>query len=453
MVQIEAKTWRADSQWRRWLAFNSVGFLGVGVQLAILTALASGLGWNYLLSTVLAVEAAILHNFVWHERWTWIDQTFGNGAGRFGRLGRFHVANGAISLVGNLLLMWLFVGMFRISNVVANLCAITICSLVNFFASDRWVFRERGEHMVESRETLDPTCPWKNRMSSFAIRISLLAVGFWMVQGVRLEAAQLRPETVKAWTAYANVTERRIESELRAPQGFLVMDLQSPTAAAAERSAILAGEIPVTKMKTFDLKGGNIKVPSGMIHHWRGSVFIPGVDINFVLSRVSNPSVEDTRQEDVMDSRVLQRGSDSLTLFLKLRRVKFVTVVYNTEHAVRYGWRGQTQAFSRSVATRIAEVENANSAAELEKPIGQDRGFLWRLNSYWRYEQVAGGVIVECESISLSRTVPGFLETLIRPLIDSAARESMSRTLGSMRDRMTRAVRQQKDLTAKAGTS
>ena len=452
-MRTEARTWRADSQWRRWLAFNSVGFLGVAVQLAILTALASGLGWNYLLSTVLAVEAAILHNFVWHERWTWVDQTIGNDAGRFGRLRRFHVANGAISLVGNLLLMWLFVGMFRISNIVANLCAITICSLVNFFASDRWVFRERGGYMAEIRRRLGSTCPWKNRMSSFAIRIFLLVPGFWIMQGVRLEAAQLRPETVKAWTAYADVTERRIESELRSKQDFLMMDLQSPAAAAAERNAILAGEIPVTKMKTRDPKGENINVPSGMIHHWRGSVFIPGVNIDYVLSRVSNPSVEDTRQEDVMASRVLQRGSDSLTLFLKLRRVKFVTVVYNTEHAVRYGWRGQTQAFSRSVATRIAEVENVNSAAEQEKPIGEDRGFLWRLNSYWRYQQVAGGVIVECESISLSRTVPGFLETLIRPLIDSAARESMSRTLGSMRDRMSRAFRQQKDLLARTGTS
>jgi len=462
MRQTKTETWQGASQWRRWLAFNSIGFLGILVQLGVLSALTLGLGWNYLLSTLLAVEVAILHNFTWHEHWTWVDQTSGTDGGRFRRLVRFHMANGVISLIGNLLLMWLFVGLFRIHTVPANICAIAICSLVNFVASDRWVFRARSEDMRTSgkqRESEPEPYSWRGIMRRrrlshgttecrkrkkelhFMGCVPLLMAGIWLAHGMRLEAAQLRGETVNAWTQYAARTEQRIDRELAATRGtFLALDYQPAAVAAAERRAILIGDIPVSHMKTNDATGKEFDVPFGMIHHWRGSVFIPGVDIGFILSRVSNPGLEDTRQEDVLDSRVMDRNSDSLKLYLKLRRVKFVTVVYNTEHAVRYGWHGKTRAFSRSVATRIAEVEDAGSPGEREKPIGQDRGFLWRLNSYWRYEQVPGGVIVECESISLSRTVPGWLEVLIRPMIDSAARESMARTLGSLRERMMRAA-------------
>ena len=264
----------------------------------------------------------------------------------------------------------------------------------------------------------------------------VLVLGLALLQAAVLEAAELRPDTIKAWNRYAVAIERRIDQELRSKEGFLAFDYLPQKAATAERNAVLSGEVPVMKMTP----GEKIDVPDGMIHHWWGSVFIPGVDIDLVMSRIVNPSLEDTRQEDVLDSRVLDRGPDSLRLYLKLQRVKFVTVVYNTEHAIHYGWRGGNQAFSRSVATRIAEVQDAGSSGERERPIGQDRGFLWRLNSYWRYEQVNGGVIVECESISLSRTVPSLLEFFIRPLIDSTARESMARTLGSMRERMIRAA-------------
>jgi hypothetical protein len=119
-----------------------------------------------------------------------------------------------------------------------------------------------------------------------------------------------------------------------------------------------------------------------------------------------------------------------------------VTVVYNTEHAVHYTRHDDRRASSRSVATRIAEVAEPATAREWERPLGEDRGFLWGLNSYWRYEQVGGGVVVECESISLSRTVPSVLRGAVRPVIDQVARGSMERTLLAMRARFTRATAQ-----------
>ena len=126
---------------RHWLKFNAVGLVGVGVQLLVLTVLKSLVGLNYLFATFLAVEAAILHNFVWHERWTWVDRT--KASGIVVRLIRFNLANGLISLAGNLGLMWLLVSRSHLNYLVANFIAIVLCSFVNFVVSDRLVFHNR----------------------------------------------------------------------------------------------------------------------------------------------------------------------------------------------------------------------------------------------------------------------------------------------------------------------
>jgi hypothetical protein len=256
-------------------------------------------------------------------------------------------------------------------------------------------------------------------------------------------AADLHPDTLNAWRASVEKTEQRIAEELSSSSGFLALDFQDTAHAVRERKAVLAGEIP-TKPVSADPKGERIRVPDGMIHHWRGSALIPGVTLNFVLSRIQNPTAEDTKQEDVLDSRVLERTPEQLRLYLKLQRSKIVTVVYNTEHLVQYKLNGTDRASSRSIATKIAEIERLSGNVEKEKPEGHDRGFLWKMNSYWRYQQVEGGVIVELESMTLSRSIPRLLETIARPIINSIARESMERTLQSMRTRLVRAYKQSK---------
>jgi putative flippase GtrA len=125
---------------RHWLKFNTVGFLGMGVQLVSLTALKAGMGVNYLTATLLAVETAILHNFIWHERWVWVDRTRYRSDGVLFRLMRFNMANGLISLMGNLLLMWLFVEKVHLHYLFANIIAIGMCATINFVVSDRLIF-------------------------------------------------------------------------------------------------------------------------------------------------------------------------------------------------------------------------------------------------------------------------------------------------------------------------
>ncbi len=266
--------------------------------------------------------------------------------------------------------------------------------------------------------------------------VTLLATTIGMADSPLL-AAKLRDNTLKGWNEYVHLTEKRIEKELNSSEGFLVQDFQSAPKARADREDLLSGKVVVTKMKTLDQNRRKISVPGGTIHHWRGSILIPNVSIEHVLAQVRDPGEKELLQEDILESRVLEKNADSIRLYLKLVRSKFITVTYNTEHLVRYRRHGEDRASSHSTATKIAELEHVNTPSEREKLAGEDRGFLWRLNSYWRYEQVEGGVLVECESLTLSRGIPALLSPLVRPIVSSVARQSMKRTLVSMRSRFS----------------
>jgi len=125
----------------RWFKFNLVGGIGFGVQLGMLALLVSGLHVNYLWATALAVETAVLHNFVWHERYTWKGQGSVSVRAVAVRLLRFHVSNGLVSLAGNVALMRLLVGALHLPYLAANILTIGACGLLNFALSEWFVFR------------------------------------------------------------------------------------------------------------------------------------------------------------------------------------------------------------------------------------------------------------------------------------------------------------------------
>lgn len=130
---------RSSSRRGRLLKFSLVGALGIAVQLATLSALHAA-GINYLVATGCAVEAAVLHNFLWHRRFTWADRWRDAGANATRSLIRFHLSSGLISLMGNLLVMRVCAGWLHLPLVLANVLAISICWLANFMISDYWVF-------------------------------------------------------------------------------------------------------------------------------------------------------------------------------------------------------------------------------------------------------------------------------------------------------------------------
>lgn len=125
------------SLFRRWLKFSAVGATGIAVQLVTLALLLRLAGMHYLLATAVAVELSVLHNFIWHRRWTWSERQATSSAAM---LVKFNLTNGALSIIGNLVLMWIFVSFVGLDARLANVLTISICALANFFLSDRVVF-------------------------------------------------------------------------------------------------------------------------------------------------------------------------------------------------------------------------------------------------------------------------------------------------------------------------
>lgn len=130
---------------QRSLVFVAVGFAGFLVQLSALAALTMGLGVPHMAATAVAVELAILHNFVWHERWTWADRTVMAPGGTWRRLGRFHVSAGVVSIAGNLLVTVWIIAITDVPLLAANALAVGACAVLNFVAADRLVFRQQQE--------------------------------------------------------------------------------------------------------------------------------------------------------------------------------------------------------------------------------------------------------------------------------------------------------------------
>jgi putative flippase GtrA len=379
---------------KRWTVFNLVGAGGVAVQVGLIACLVRVCGWHYLSATALAVEAAVLHNFAWHQRWTWKDRPPGSLRETGSRFVRFQILNGAISLAGNLVLMSLLTGLLHVDPVPANVAAIAGCAALNFAASEVMVFR------------------------------SVVVVLLMVLVGGSTPAEAQSPEAIAGWDRYQSSLDARYRSDASS-RTFFVHDREGSQ--PGWRNTVRAGGVSVFQIDAP-------AVADARIHHWAGAVFIPGLAVHDLITRLQQAAGHESDfYDDVVASRLLGRDGDRLRIFMKLRRTALVTVTYNTEHAVEYRRLGDARFSARSTATRIVELADAGTAHEREKTAGDDNGFLWRLGAYWRYEAWAGGVIVECESVSLSRPVPFLLRPIAGPVVDRIARESLERTLRSLR--------------------
>ncbi len=248
-------------------------------------------------------------------------------------------------------------------------------------------------------------------------------------------AADLEPKTVEAFNYYVEATEARIASELGKPGAFLHIEGLPEPQRSTVLTSVRKGEIYMDRLSTRDASGSVIEAPDALIHHWIGAVFIPGATLRQVLNLVQDYNRhQDIYQPEVIRSKLIQRDGDTFKIYYRLQEKKVITVTLNTDHEVQYFPLDSTHCRSRSVATRIAEVVDAGLPTEHEKPIGHDDGFLWRLDSYWRFEEKDRGVYVEVESISLTRDIPTGLGWLIKPFVTSIPRESLLMTLGDTRE-------------------
>jgi hypothetical protein len=239
-------------------------------------------------------------------------------------------------------------------------------------------------------------------------------------------AAELKPGAARGFEQYVQMNERRIEAELQPGGTFLWVDTFS-----MER--LRRGQV-VTERREHLEAGRAISTPGALIHHWVGTVLIPGATLRQVLGTIQD---YDRHQQyyspEVVKSQTLEHSGDEFSIYLRLKRVKVVTAVFDTEHQVRYHYLDSTRAYSESRSSRIAEMKDPREAGERAFPAGEDRGFLWRLNSYWRFHETGEGVYVQCEAISLTREIPAGLGWLIGRFVESIPRESLDFTLKSTR--------------------
>jgi hypothetical protein len=247
--------------------------------------------------------------------------------------------------------------------------------------------------------------------------------------------AILQPKTIEGFTRYAAAVQSRIDRELRENAPFLDIERQPPAQLAKTMAALRRGEVVVSRAVARDGSASEIEVDGGMINHWRGTAYIPKVKLDVLLKTLQEPQSDKHKQEDVLSSRVVSTGENSQKLYLRLRRTKLITVVYDSEYDTTYRRVAADRGLSTSISTKIVEVENAGTPQERALPEGNDHGFMWRLYSYWRYKQVGDGVIVEVESLTLSRNLPFLISPFLRPVVNSTARDSITRTLTSMRVR------------------
>jgi hypothetical protein len=246
-------------------------------------------------------------------------------------------------------------------------------------------------------------------------------------------AADLKPETAWAFDRYVQLTEQRMQTELRPGAAFLWVDGLPEARRNEVYTQLQRGEVVSARLETRD-PSDHLRTPGALIHHWVGTVFLPGASVQQALTLLEDYDHHAMYfGPEVAKSRTLQHTGNDFKVYLRLTRKKIVTVVLDTEYEVHYEQLDADRAQSRSYSTRIAEVEHAGDPREVQLKPGDDHGFLWRLHSYWRFFKTGRGVYVQCEAVSLTRDIPAGLGWLIAPFIESIPKESLEFMLRSTR--------------------
>lgn len=252
-----------------------------------------------------------------------------------------------------------------------------------------------------------------------------------------LQATDLQDRTRQAFERYVEVTEARIEQGLQEAGRGLWVDRLPPAQRTNAERQLRAGEVLVARLESR-AEGKPIDIPDGKVHHWIGTVFIPGATLTRTIQMVQDydryPRIY---QPAIRQSKIVRRDDSRFKVSMQMFMKKVISVVLNADFDVVYRSLGPTRMYVPSVATRIAEVENPDTPQAREKPVGRDNGFLWRFNNYCLFEERDGGTYMQCESVSLSRAIPVGLGWLIGPFVTSIPRESLTFTLTAARRHLT----------------
>ncbi len=248
-----------------------------------------------------------------------------------------------------------------------------------------------------------------------------------------LNAADLQPLTAQAYDRYIQLTAAQVNSELAQSGPYLWVERLPAEQRAADEEQLRNGQLVIERLDTLD-SGKTIPVPGGIIHHWIGTAFVPGATLGQTLAFMEDYDHKtEYFRPDIVRSKILRHDGDDFFVLLRFYNKKIITTVIDTDQEIHYHVVDSTHAYSRSRTTRVQEVENAGKSDEKLEAEGHDRGFMWRMNTFWRFEEKSGGTYVECQAISLTRDIPTGLGWMVGSFVTSVPRESLTFTLTTAR--------------------
>jgi hypothetical protein len=246
-------------------------------------------------------------------------------------------------------------------------------------------------------------------------------------------AAELKPEAAAAFERYASAAEAAIAADIEDPNRFLRILHADPAARQTVEEELRTGQVAVARLQTTE-RGKRIEIPDGLVHHWLGAVFLRGVRIADAVALMQDYDRHaEVFRPAIAQSKMLERDGDRFHVFLRFSMKKVITVVVNTESTAEFRRLATDRVVSAIRSTRVQELEAPGTPQEREKPIGHDGGFLWRLNSYWRFLERDGGTYIECETLTLTRRIPVGFGWIIGPFVTSLPRELLASTLQTTR--------------------
>jgi hypothetical protein len=263
----------------------------------------------------------------------------------------------------------------------------------------------------------------------------LLAILLAVAQPVA--ATELKPATLEAFNRYVGARDTQFDEESR-HDPFLWVDAQPDAERKAHCAQLQRGGVIIEELEQR-ANGKKFEIPDGMVHHWLGIVFVPGAKLADVVRLVENyDNHSKYYAPEVVRSKLLSRDGGHFLTYLRFHKKHILAVTVDTWHEAWYRAISPTREVSRSRITRAQEVEDAGKPDEKLRPEGDDRGFLWRMNTYWKFEEKEGGTYVQCESVTLTRDIPFLLKAFIEPFVTSVPRESLVGVLGHTRTAVER---------------
>jgi hypothetical protein len=254
-----------------------------------------------------------------------------------------------------------------------------------------------------------------------------------LVLAIPAEAADLQAQAAQNYDRYIALTRAQVDSELAQGTPYLWIERLPEARRAAAEAQLRNGGVMIEKLETLD-NGKPISAPGGLIHHWIGTAFVPGATLAQTLAFMQDYDHKvEYFKPDIVRSKILKHEGDDYFVLLRFYQKKIITTVIDTDQEVHYQVVDKTHAWSRSHATRVQEVDNAGKSDERLEPEGHDRGFVWKLNTFWRFEEKDGGTYLECQAISLSRDIPTGLGWMVGSFVSSVPRESLTFTLTTAR--------------------